>query len=127
MNHIKMLKLYSWTELFTGMIMEKRAEEMDYKLRRYKNGSVQLGLMFFFPMLLESVTFTACVAFGNSFDLGQAFVIMTLLGMLMEPFRALPGFFNALNEFKVSMMRIQKFLECEEIVTSIKTTSSNES
>lgn len=38
LNNIKMLKLYSWTEIFAETIRSKRKDELDWLWKRFKNG-----------------------------------------------------------------------------------------
>lgn len=119
LNNIKMLKLYSWTDIFVDLIASKRDEELAVLRRNIYYGVVLVSSLFLFPLLLQSVSFTAYIGFGNQMDLSQAFVVLTVLGLIQRPIRSMPWFIGQLIEFSVSMQRIQSFLLCDEIVPSL--------
>lgn len=119
LNNIKMLKLYSWIDIFIDLIAKRRQEELAISKRNIWLGITTVTTLYFFPLMLQSVSFITYILFGNQIDLSKAFVILTVLSLIQQPIRAMPMFIGQMIEFSVSMKRIQKFLLCDEIVPSI--------
>lgn len=49
LNNIKMLKLYSWTDIFENSIEEKRNLEMNVFWKRLNIGMISVTSFYFFP------------------------------------------------------------------------------
>ena len=71
--------------------------------------------LYFFPQVLSAVVFSFYIGFGGTLSLDIAFTVITILGLIKDPLRALPLFVGQLIEFRVSMRRIQDFLLVEEV------------
>lgn len=119
LNNIKMLKLYSWKDIFYQMIVEKRAKELEALMKRYHFGNVMVTSLYFFPSLLSAVLFSVYIALGNTLALDIAFTVMTILNIIKGPLRSLPMFIGQLMEFQVSMTRIQEFMLVSEVNPSM--------
>lgn len=119
LNNIKMLKLYSWTEIFAETIKEKRKEELEWLWKRFVNGQIVVTSLYFFPALLSAVVFAFFIGFGNILYLDIAFTVITVLNMIKDPLRMLPLFVGSFLEFLVSMNRIQEFMLVDEVNTTI--------
>ena len=87
-----MLKLYSWKNIFSEVISEKRKEEMAILWQRFRLGQIVIVTLYFFPQLLSAVVFSVFIGTGNTLSLGVAYTVMTLLNMIKEPLRTLPLF-----------------------------------
>lgn len=49
LNNIKMLKLYSWTHIFSEVIQSKRLEELAVLWQRFRYGQIIVTSLYFFP------------------------------------------------------------------------------
>lgn len=49
LNNIKMLKLYSWTHIFSEVIESKRFEELAVLWQRFSYGQLVVTSLYFFP------------------------------------------------------------------------------
>ena len=49
LNNIKMLKLYSWTHIFSQVIESKRFDELTVLWQRFKYGQLIVTSLYFFP------------------------------------------------------------------------------
>ena len=110
LNNIKMLKLYSWMDIFADLIKEKRAKELEVLRRRQHVMVGMVTTLYFFPAILSAVIFSFYIGFGNTLELDVAFTIMTILNLIKAPLRSLPDFIGNFLEFQVSMTRIQEFV-----------------
>ena len=92
LNNIKMIKLYSWVEIFQKLIKSKRKEELSMQFIRMNYIMVTMSSLFFFPMLLQCVSFTAYIGSGHAIDLSLAITIITIFNIINQPIRSLPMF-----------------------------------
>jgi ABC-type multidrug transport system fused ATPase/permease subunit len=69
----------------------------------------------FFPAILSSVVLATYIGTGHQIDLATTFTILVLLELIKDPMLQLPGFTEYYFEYKVSMMRIQAFLDIPEV------------
>ena len=115
LNNIKMLKLYSWVEIFRDKITEKRKEEISVSWTRALLFCCVIATYNFFPIFIQAVSLFSYVAFGFTIDLATVFTLITLFSLLAGPVRTLPWFMGQMIEFHVSMRRIQRFLLCPEV------------
>ena len=114
-NHIKMLKMYSWTDVFEKEIQERRKREVQMFKRMAWVNSFMISSLYFFPSVLGSVVFSTYIGTGHYIDLQTAFTVMIFFGLIQDPLRQFPLFISSLLQLVVSMKRIQEFLEADEI------------
>ena len=119
LNNIKMLKLYSWTDIFATMISEKRAQELSILKKRFYWGNATVTSLYFFSSILSAVIFSVYIGLGNTLDLEVAFTVITVLDLIKEPLRTFPRFVGMCIEFSVSMTRIQEFILVDEVNTTM--------
>ena len=58
LNNIRMLKLYSWGDIFKHLIKEKRIPELGMLRKRYNLSIVNISTLYFFPSILSAVIFS---------------------------------------------------------------------
>lgn len=92
LNNIKMIKLYSWINIFKGMIKEKRTQELKFQFVRMSYIMLTLGSLTFFPLFLQIVSFTAFIGTNHPMDLSLAYTIITIFNLIQSPIRMLPMF-----------------------------------
>ena len=127
LNNIKMLKLYSWADFFTVMIGKVRVREVAILRKRLVLGIFVVSLLYFFPALLQAVSFTAYIGSGNTMSVDKAFAILTIFNIIGTPLRMLPNFIGQCVEFHVSIRRLERFFAQEEINQSVKSIKPSES
>lgn len=115
LNNIKMIKLFSWVEIFQKLIAKKRNEELATQFQRMNLIMVIMASLSFFPMILQVVSFAAYIGSGHEIDLSLAITVITIFNIVKGPISNLPMFLGQFIEFIVAMKRIQKFLLCDEI------------
>ena len=121
LNGIKVLKLYAWEESFIKKIFEIRADEMKaLKMFQYLEGT-QMMMWNLAPFLVAISSFASYVLLDpkNVLDAKTTFVSLTLFNTLKKPLFVLPtGIINVIQGI-VSINRIKKFLNTDEIDPSI--------
>ena len=118
LNGIKVLKLYAWEKSFIEQISEIRSSEVRaLKLFQYLEGS-QFMMWNCAPFLVAITSFTCFILVdpvNNILDAKTAFVSLTLFNTLREPLFLLPfGIVNIIQGM-VSLRRIGKYLNADEI------------
>ena len=86
-----------------------------------------ISSLYLFHSSLSPTVFSVYIAAGNKLDLGIAYSVMTVFNIIKQPLRLLPMFIGMAVEILVSISRIQKFLECDEIEPRIKKLTAGES
>lgn len=124
LNNMKMLKLYSWVDVFTEMIGKIRLEELALLKKRMYVGIATVSSFTFFPALLQATAFTAFIGTGNQLDIDTTFAILTIFNIINLPLRILPMFIGHAIEFHVSITRMQRFLLLEERNLSVIQTNA---
>jgi len=112
---IKVLKLYSWEESFIKAIKQIRNKEV----KIIRNSSIWYAAINFIfgcaPTLVAVITFAVYCLTGNELTASKAFVALTLFNVMRTPLLAFPDTIVGCARAGVSIKRIQKFLDLEEL------------
>lgn len=117
LSGIKVLKLYAWEPSFEAQILKIRDKEIEVlKQAAYLNA----GTSFIWacaPFLVSLVTFAVFVLSSeeNILDSKTAFVSLSLFNMLRFPLSMLPMMISSMVQASVSVKRINKFMNMEEL------------
>jgi ATP-binding cassette subfamily C (CFTR/MRP) protein 1 len=114
-NSIKIIKLNSWIERFISNIKLARDREILMTFCRFMVSCINMLSIFLLPNILILIVFSVALGSGIRMRTSEAFAALQILNLLREPTRWLPFFVGLMMEFKVSMKRIQNFLQSEEI------------
>lgn len=71
--------------------------------------------LYFFPNILSSVVFSTYIGTGHRLDLATAFTCLVFFDIIKDPIRQLPLFISSFIQFKVSMNRIQRYIDITEV------------
>eukprot|EP00094_Tigriopus_californicus_P002270 TCALIF_02191-PA protein Name:"Similar to ABCC1 Multidrug resistance-associated protein 1 (Gallus gallus)" AED:0.28 eAED:0.28 QI:0/0.14/0/0.75/0.28/0.25/8/0/1220 len=114
---VKVLKLYGWEQSFMGQILDIRDREI-VVLKK----SAWLGAMINFvwisvPFLVALASFATYIFMdgGQVLDPSKAFVTLTYLNIMRMPMSVLPFMIIGLVQVGVSLDRINKFMNNEEL------------
>ncbi|XP_018568582.1 multidrug resistance-associated protein 1-like [Anoplophora glabripennis] len=117
LNGIKVLKLYAWEPSFENQVLKIRNKEIKVlKTSAY----LQAGTSFIWscaPFLVSLVTFAtfALVDENNILDANKAYVSISLFNILRMPMSMLPMLISNLVQTYVSVKRINRFMNAEEL------------
>ncbi|XP_077285788.1 multidrug resistance-associated protein 1-like [Arctopsyche grandis] len=120
LNGIKVLKLYAWEPSFEEQVNKIRNEEVtSLKKITYLN-SVFSFIWLCCPFLVSMVTFATFVLSNpdNVLDSKAAFVSLSLLNILQFPLTIFPSVINYLIQVMVSVKRINKLMNADELEPS---------
>ncbi|XP_068141679.1 multidrug resistance-associated protein 1 isoform X2 [Drosophila tropicalis] len=117
LSGIKVLKLYAWEPSFEKQVLDIRDKEIaTLKSTAYLNASTSF-LWSCAPFLVSLVTFATYVLIdeNNVLDATKTFVSLSLFNILRFPLTMLPMLITNLVQTQVSVNRINKFLNSEEL------------
>ncbi|NXA51711.1 MRP7 protein, partial [Nothocercus julius] len=108
---IRVVKFYTWEQHFGTRIDACRAKELQ-KLRAIKYlDAVCVYLWAALPVVVSIVIFITYVLLGHQLTATKVFTALALVGMLILPLNNFPWVLNGTLDAKVSLDRIQRFLE----------------
>ncbi|XP_046853046.1 multidrug resistance-associated protein 1-like isoform X2 [Xenia sp. Carnegie-2017] len=115
LNGIKVLKLFAWETSF----LEKTSRIRKNELRILRFFSYLNAILSFFmsssPVLVSLATFATYVSLGNTLTASKAFVALALFETLRFPLSMLARLLTNLIQALVSIKRLQRFLNMEEL------------
>ncbi|CAL1291845.1 unnamed protein product [Larinioides sclopetarius] len=117
MNGIKVLKLYAWENSFIKEVMNLRCMEVaSLRAQAYLNGAVTF-VFSSVPFCVSLASFATYVLIDsdNVLDANKAFVSLSLFNILRVPTALLPMIITFTAMFVVSLKRMNKYLQGDEI------------
>ncbi|XP_017115600.1 multidrug resistance-associated protein 1 isoform X6 [Drosophila elegans] len=117
LSGIKVLKLYAWEPSFEKQVLDIRDKEIaTLRSTAYLNAGTSF-LWSCAPFLVSLVTFATYVLIdkNNVLDATKTFVSLSLFNILRFPLTMLPMLITNLVQTQVSVDRINKFLNSEEL------------
>ncbi|KAF9979193.1 hypothetical protein BGZ73_004079 [Actinomortierella ambigua] len=113
---IRMIKFFAWEKNFQRKIMEIRDQELRRFVRLFIINSFFTLLWFGSPILVTVMSFTSYTKLEHqTLTSSVAFAAMALYLVLRQPLNTLPGMITDLLEAKVSLRRIEHFLNEGEV------------
>lgn len=78
LNNIKMIKLYSWVQIFKDLISSARRRELNLQWKRMNVLMLTLASLTFAPLFLQTAAFSLFIGLGGTLDLAIAYTILTI-------------------------------------------------
>ncbi|XP_067399218.1 ATP-binding cassette sub-family C member 10 isoform X3 [Emydura macquarii macquarii] len=111
---MRVIKFYTWERHFSARINACRARELQ-RLRTIKYlDAMCVYLWAALPVVVSIVIFITYVLLGHQLTATKVFTALALVGMLILPLNNFPWVLNGILEAKVSLDRIQRFLELSD-------------
>ncbi|KAM9316906.1 ATP-binding cassette sub-family C member 10 [Gastrophryne carolinensis] len=108
---MRVVKFYTWEAHFSHLLSALRMKELR-SLRAIKLlDAMCVYLWAALPVLFSIITFLIYVLLGNQLSAAKVFTALALVGMLILPLNNFPWVLNGVLEAKVSLDRVQNFLE----------------
>ena len=112
---IKAIKLYAWEDPYISRISQLRSQELVEIKTTVLLNLFQTLLFMIIPVLVSMVSFIVFAALGYELTSSVAFTALSLFNLLRFPIMMLPKQIMSLIQAKVSLARVQEYLEAEEI------------
>ncbi|XP_005439140.2 ATP-binding cassette sub-family C member 10 isoform X1 [Falco cherrug] len=108
---IRVIKFYAWEKHFSTRINACRAKELQMLQAIKYLDAVCVYLWAALPVVVSIAIFITYVLLGHQLTATKVFTALALVGMLILPLNNFPWVLNGTLEAKVSLDRIQRFLE----------------
>ncbi|KAM6128193.1 ATP-binding cassette sub-family C member 10 isoform 2-T2 [Pterocles gutturalis] len=111
LSGIRVIKFYAWEKHFSTRINACRAKELQKLRAMHYLDAVCVYLWAALPVVISIAIFITYVLLGHQLTATKVFTALALVGMLILPLNSFPWVLNGTLEAKVSLDRIQRFLE----------------
>ena len=115
LDGIRVIKFCAWENFFVKRIEKVREQELNQlKAKKY----LDAGCVHFWastPILMSVLTFSTYVWLGNKLTPAKVFTSLALFNMLIMPLNNFPWVVNGLVQSLVSIRRLGKFLNLENL------------
>ena len=112
---MSVIKCYAWEDSFESKVKEIRESELGLNLQSSLISSLNFFVLFAVPILVSVVTFLCYVLTGKTLEPAEAFTSIALFDVLRWPMFLLPTVIAQVVIARVSLKRIQAFLQSKEI------------
>ncbi|PKI77038.1 hypothetical protein CRG98_002541 [Punica granatum] len=114
LKSMRVLKLHSWEPTFLKRILKLREAERNW-LKKYLYTCSAVAFLFWAsPTLVSVATFSVCIIMKTPLSAGTALSALATFRILQEPIYNLPELISMIAQTKVSMDRIQEFVQEED-------------
>ncbi|KAJ0986471.1 hypothetical protein J5N97_004827 [Dioscorea zingiberensis] len=116
LNNMKIIKLQSWEEHFRKVIESLRGIEFKWLTETQEKKAFGTALYWMSPTIVSAVVFAGTTCMGSApLDAVTIFTVLASLRAMSEPVRMLPEVLSVLIQVKVSLDRIEVFLQEDEV------------
>ena len=113
--NLKVLKLYSWDKFFFGKLNQLREIELGTITKIFSFRNSNQTLFWLSPVMTTIATVGAYEYLNKDSQIENIFVSLGVLNSLQEPVRAIAMIYTSFLETLISLRRIQKFLNQEDV------------
>ncbi len=115
LQNIRIIKFFAWEDRFGGLVNEKRAQELRMIRNRYILWSLAATVWYGAPIMITFLSFLVYTVVEKK-DLipSVAFTALSLFSILRIPLDQLADMLAHVQESKVSVDRVEEFLDEEE-------------
>jgi ATP-binding cassette subfamily C (CFTR/MRP) protein 1 len=113
--NLKVLKLYSWDNFFFNKLNELREIELNTIKRIFSFRNSNQTLFWLSPVMATIATVGAYEYLNDERQIENIFVSLGVLNSLQEPVRAIAMIYTSFLETLISLRRIQRFLNQEDV------------
>ncbi|PGH16784.1 hypothetical protein AJ80_05099 [Polytolypa hystricis UAMH7299] len=115
LQNIRIIKYFAWEQRFEDIVNEKRKTELKFLRRRYILWSAAASLWYGTPILITFIVFFLyTVVEGKPLLPSIAFPALSMFSLLRVPLDQMADMVARVQESKVSIDRVEKFLNEEE-------------
>ncbi|KAH8650664.1 putative multidrug resistance protein [Tricladium varicosporioides] len=126
LHNIRTIKYCAWEGPFQARVLGKRAVELKRMRSRFLWWSIAMTFFHLLPFMMTVMTcFFYTIVWGNNMGTAVAFPALVIFGLLRIPLNRMAEAISFLLQAYVSLRRISKFLEEQEIRNYIQVSRSD--
>ncbi|XP_059501095.1 ATP-binding cassette sub-family C member 10 isoform X3 [Stegostoma tigrinum] len=111
---VRVIKFYTWEKHFAKKVAEFREKELKrLKVIKYLD-AICVYMWAALPVVISILTFVTYALLGHQLTAAKMFTALALVGMLIQPLNNFPWVLNGILQAKVSLDRIQRFLQLSD-------------
>ncbi|XP_067884304.1 ATP-binding cassette sub-family C member 10 isoform X2 [Heterodontus francisci] len=111
---MRVIKFYTWEKHFSDKVATYREKELGHlRIIKYLD-AVCVYMWAALPVVISILTFVTYVLLGHQLTAAKVFTTLALVGILIQPLNNFPWVLNGILQSKVSLDRIQRFLELSD-------------
>ncbi|OEL24703.1 ABC transporter C family member 9 [Dichanthelium oligosanthes] len=115
LRSMKILKLQAWDMKYLQKIEALRSEEYKWLWRSVSLSALTTLVFWGAPAFISSVTFGSCILMGIPLTAGSVLSALATFRILQDPIFTLPDLLSVFAQGKVSVDRVAKYLQEEEL------------
>ncbi|KAH7302594.1 hypothetical protein KP509_23G078900 [Ceratopteris richardii] len=112
---MKVVKLQAWEEKFNAYIQEMRSGELKYLAETQIKRMTITVVYWLLPTILTCVVFITCLLLNIPITSVVLFTVLATFRIVQDPVRMSPEVFAALIQGHISLVRLEKFLQEEDL------------
>ena len=115
LSGIRILKYYAWEAAYEKKVNSIRDEEITNLAKMNYIMPWFIVLIMSVPIVMPIIMFYTYVRLGNQLDAAKAFTTLSLFALILVPVYLIPQFVQQLLTARISIGRLEGFLDAEEI------------
>ncbi|KAJ4802620.1 ABC transporter C family member 5 [Rhynchospora pubera] len=115
LKSMRVLKLQAWDERFRAILEEMRSVEFRWLRKSLYTQALVTFIFWGSPIFVSAATFGTSIYLGHELTAGAVLSALATFRILQDPLRNFPDLVSNLTQTKVSLDRIARFLEEEEL------------
>jgi ATP-binding cassette subfamily C (CFTR/MRP) protein 2 len=115
LRSMKILKLQAWEDRFKEAIEELRKVEMKWLSAVQYRKAYNSVVFWVSPVLVSTATFFTCMLLGTPLTASNVFTALATLRIIQDPIRLIPDVIAIIIQVHVSLARIDRFLQEDEL------------
>ncbi|XP_051141825.1 ABC transporter C family member 5-like isoform X2 [Andrographis paniculata] len=115
LRNMRILKLQAWEDRYRVMLEEMRSLEFKYLRKALYSQAFITFIFWSSPIFVSAITFGTCILLGGQLTAGSVLSALATFRILQEPLRNFPDLVSMMAQTKVSLDRIEGFLQEEEM------------
>eukprot|EP00981_Chlorochromonas_danica_P011662 scaffold4203_cov166-Ochromonas_danica.AAC.8 len=123
---IRAVKSYNWEKPFQEKLQNIRVKELELLKAAGASRAVLVSVLFAAPSFVAVFSLAVFALMGNALDPTKVFTSLALFNQLRFPLTFFPMLLNSLAEGKVSLERITRYLQAQEVKGYVEKTLSED-
>ncbi|CAN6460901.1 unnamed protein product [Victoria cruziana] len=115
LRNIKTIKLQAWDIHYFHKLEQLRKIEYEWLYRALRLAAISAFIFWGSPTFVSVITFGSCILMGIPLTAGRVLSALATIRMLQDPIYALPDLLSVLAQAKVSIDRVNMYLQEDEL------------